>query len=397
MTLSRPYKSILTSGMILLIATAVGLTVASNYYALPLLHSITQDLNISVDRAGTIMTTAQFSYALGLLFIAPLGDKIERKRLIIALMLLTILGLLISGVSHSLTLLIIGTTITGLFSAVAQVLLPFAATLAQPSHKGKVVGILMSGMLLGILLGRTFAGAISTLTDWRMVYLIAAGFMTVITLLFVYLLPSYKSNNTIEYWPLIGSIFMLLLHNNTLRIRAITGSLSFALFCLFWTPLAFLLSHPPYEYSDFIIGLFGLAGTISALGSPIVGRLSDKGKGRWLIFIGLGLLLFSWLPISFALSSIIALIIGIMMINLAAQITHVSCLNAIYQGDPQMATRMNAGYMLCYFIGGMIGSLCSTYLFNHYGWLSITIAGTLLSLTAILIWVVYLRKNKISR
>ncbi|MWN32526.1 MULTISPECIES: MFS transporter [unclassified Gilliamella] len=395
MNLSQPHKPILSFGMMLLMAIAVGITVASNYYALPLLHSITEDLNISVDRAGSIMTTAQFSYALGLLFIAPLGDKIERKTLIIALMLLTIVGLLISGLSHSLTLLIVGTAITGLFSAVAQVLLPFAATLAKPSHKGKVVGVIMSGMLLGILLGRTFAGAISTLMDWRMVYLIAASCMVVITLLFIYLLPRYKSNNTIEYWPLIGSIFMLLLRNSSLRVFAIIGSLSFALFCLFWTPLTFLLSHPPYKYSDFIIGLFGLAGSVSALGSPIVGKLSDKGKGSWLILSGLGVLLFSWLPISFAPSSIIVLIIGIMLINLAAQITHVSCLNAIYQNDPHMATRMNVGYMLCYFIGGTVGSLCSTYLFNHYGWLAVAIAGALLSLIAIFIWIFYLIKNRV--
>jgi len=255
--------SLLSLWLTILMAMAVGISVASNYYAQPLLHSITQDLQISVENSGSIVTTAQFSYALGLLFIAPLGDKIERKTLIITLMLLTTAGLVVSALAYSKTILIIGTAISGIFSAVAQVLIPFSATLALPNQRGKVVGILMSGMLLGILLARTFAGAISTMADWRMVYWIAAVIMCFTTLLLYCSLPRYYHKNTINYWRLISSIFGLFYQERVLRIRALIGGIAFALFSLLWTPLAFLLSSDPYHYSDFIIGLFGLASTCS--------------------------------------------------------------------------------------------------------------------------------------
>ncbi|WP_392561247.1 MFS transporter [Orbus sturtevantii] len=389
--------TLLSFWLTILMAMAVGISVASNYYAQPLLHSITQDLQISVENSGSIVTTAQFSYALGLLFIAPLGDKIERKTLIIILMLLTTIGLVISAVAYSKTMLIVGTAISGIFSAVAQVLIPFSATLALPNQRGKVVGILMSGMLLGILLARTFAGAISTMADWRMVYWIAAAIMCFTTFLLCCSLPRYYHKNTTNYWQLISSIFGLFYQERVLRIRALIGGIAFALFSLLWTPLAFLLSSEPYHYSDFIIGLFGLAGAAGAMGSPIVGKLSDKGKGILVTSVGLALLLFSWLPLSLAQLSVMALVIGVIVIDFAVQVTHVSCMNAIYQhGGVENRTRMNAGYMLSYFTGGMLGSLSSTYLFAHYGWYAIVSAGCLLATFGILVWVYYL-KNKSSR
>lgn len=385
---------ILSLWLTVLMAMAVAISVASNYYAQPLLHSITQDLQLSMEGSGVIVTTAQFSYALGLLFIAPLGDKIERKKLIMILMLLTTLGLIISGLSYSKNMLLLGTAIAGLFSAVAQVLIPFAATLALPNQRGKVVGILMSGMLLGILLARTFAGSISSMADWRMVYLVAAAMMCIVSILLCISLPRYSNQNTIHYWTLIGSIFSLYHQERVLRIRSLIGGIAFALFSLLWTPLAFLLSTDPYHYSDVIIGLFGLAGAAGAMGSPIVGKLSDKGKGRLVTSIGLALLLVSWLPLSLAQLSIIALVVGVILIDLAVQVTHVSCMNAIYQGKPEIRTRMNAGYMLSYFTGGMLGSLSSTYLFAHYGWLAVVSAGCVLACLGIFIWLYYLKTDK---
>lgn len=369
-----------------LMAITVGVAVASNYYAQPLLSSITQDLNISIERSGSIVTVAQFSYALGLLFITPLGDKIERKRLIIILMLLTMVGLVICALSHSHTMLLIGTAIAGIFSAVAQVLIPFAVTLANPSHRGRVVGILMSGLLLRILLARVFAGTISSLADWRMVYWTAAVIILIITLLLYLALPRYTSQISIHYWQLITSTFILFKHEKILRQCSVLGAIAFALFSLLWTPLAFLLSDEPYYFPDFIIGLFGFAGVVGALGSPIVGRLSDKGKGKLVMTIGLLLLLFSWLPLSFSQMSIVALIAGIILIDLAVQVTHMSCLNAVYEGKAEVRSRMNAGYMFSYFLGGMIGSLCSTYLFAHYGWMAIVVIGVILACAGLAIW-----------
>ena len=379
----------LSNWLVFLMAFAIGVTIASNYYAQPLLHSITHDLNIAVEHAGSIIMAAQFSYAVGLLFITPLGDKFERKHLIIILMVLSTCGLIVSALSKNLWMLIIGTSMTGLFSTVAQVLIPFAATLAKPEHRGKIVGTLMSGMLLGILLGRAFAGAISTIADWHYVYWIATGIMVIVTLLLWSSLPTYRNTININYFQLLWSISSLYKQEPILRIRSLLAVISFALFSLLWTPLAFLLSNDPYHYSDFIIGLFGIAGAAGALGSPIVGKLSDKGKGWLATTIGLCLLLLSWLPLSFAQCSIIALILGIVILDFSVQVTHVSNMSAIYQIRPEARSRMNTGYMVCYFIGGMLGSVGSTYLFSHYGWIAIVVSGTILGLIGIICWLFY--------
>ncbi len=379
----------LSNWLVFLMAFAIGVTIASNYYAQPLLHSITHDLNIAVEHAGSIIMAAQFSYAVGLLFITPLGDKFERKHLIIILMVLSTCGLIVSALSKNLWMLIIGTSMTGLFSTVAQVLIPFAATLAKPEYRGKIVGTLMSGMLLGILLGRAFAGAISTIADWHYVYWIATGIMVIVTLLLSISLPTYRSTININYFQLLWSISSLYKQEPILRIRSLLAVISFALFSLLWTPLAFLLSNDPYHYSDFIIGLFGIAGAAGALGSPIVGKLSDKGKGWLATTIGLCLLLLSWLPLSFAQCSIIALILGVVILDFSVQVTHVSNMSAIYQIRPEARSRMNTGYMVCYFIGGMLGSVGSTYLFSHYGWIAIVVSGTILGLIGIICWLFY--------
>ncbi len=379
----------LSSWLVFLMAFAIGVTIASNYYAQPLLHSITHDLNIAVEHAGSIIMAAQFSYAVGLLFITPLGDKFERKHLIIILMVLSTSGLIVSALSKNLWMLIIGTSITGLFSTVAQVLIPFAATLSKPENRGKIVGTLMSGMLLGILLGRTFAGAISTIADWHYVYWIATSIMAIVTLLLWISLPTYRNTININYFQLLWSIGSLYKQEPILRIRSLLAVISFALFSLLWTPLAFLLSNDPYHYSDFIIGLFGIAGAAGALGSPIVGKLSDKGKGWLATTIGLGLLLLSWLPLSLAQYSIIALILGVVILDFSVQVTHVSNMSAIYQIRPEARSRMNTGYMVCYFIGGMLGSVGSTYLFSHYGWIAIVVSGIILGLMGLICWLFY--------
>ncbi|OCG01339.1 transporter [Gilliamella sp. wkB112] len=381
----------LSGWLVFLMAFAIGVTIASNYYAQPLLHSITADLHIAIEHAGSIIMTAQFSYAVGLLFITPLGDKVERKQLILILMVLTTCGLIVSALSQNLWMLIIGTAITGLFSAVAQVLIPFAATLAKPEHRGKIVGTLMSGMLLGILLGRSFAGAISSIADWHDVYWIATVIMSIVTLLLGLSLPSYRNKANINYWQLMFSIGSLYRQERTLRIRSVLAIISFAIFSLLWTPLAFLLSDPPYHYSDFIIGLFGFAGAAGAMGSPIVGRLSDKGKGVIATSIGLTLLLVSWLPLSLAHYSIIALVLGVILLDFAVQVTHVSNMNAIYQIRPEARSRMNTGYMVSYFIGGMLGSVTSTYLYSHYGWFAIIVSGIMLALIGIIAWSHYIK------
>ncbi|MEG0857962.1 MAG: MFS transporter [Pseudomonas sp.] len=385
----------LSRGLILLMATATGLAVASNYYAQPLLHSIAEHFGLTTASAGAIVIAAQLSYGAGLLLLAPLGDLFEQRRLIVSMIAISTLGLLISAFSPSLVWLLLGTTLTGLFSVVAQILVPMAAGLSDPGQRGRVVGTLMSGLLLGILLARTAAGFMAELGGWRSIYLLAAALMAVCAIALARALPERHQHAGLSYPALIGSVFRLFVDEPVLRLRSLLGLLSFSLFALFWTPLAFLLSAEPYQYSDAVIGLFGLAGAAGALSANWAGRLADRGKGSLGTTVGLLALLLSWIPLGFAQSSLVALLIGVLLLDLAVQLVHVSNQNAVIALRPEARNRLNAGYITCYFIGGALGSLLGTQLFQNYGWNGIVLAGLAIGSLALLVWALAERQRSL--
>ncbi|WP_278929949.1 MFS transporter [Pseudomonas qingdaonensis] len=381
-----PATTHLSRALILLMATATGLAVASNYYAQPLLHSIAQHFGLTTATAGSIVIAAQLSYGAGLLLLAPLGDLFEQRRLIVSMIAIATVGLLISAFAPSLMWLLIGTTLTGLFSVVAQVLVPMAAGLSDPSERGRVVGTLMSGLLLGILLARTAAGFMATLGDWRSIYLLAAALMALSAIALARALPERHQHAGLKYPALIGSVFRLFVDEPVLRLRSLLGLLSFCLFALFWTPLAFLLAAEPYHYSDAVIGLFGLAGAAGALAANWAGRLADRGKGSLGTTVGLLALVLAWVPLAFAQVSLAALLIGVLVLDLAVQLVHVSNQNAVIALRPEARNRLNAGYITCYFIGGALGSLLGTQLFQAHGWNGIVVAGLVIGGVALLVW-----------
>lgn len=379
--------------LILLMATATGLAVASNYYAQPLLHSIAENFDLSTTAAGTIVIAAQLSYGAGLLLLAPLGDLFEQRRLIVTMVLIATAGLVISACAPNLPWLIFGTALTGLFSVVAQILVPMAAALSAPEQRGRAVGTLMSGLLLGILLARTAAGLMAELGGWRSIYVLAAVLMAITALALYRALPQHHSHAGLKYPALIGSVFRLFAEEPVLRLRSLLGLLSFSLFALFWTPLAFLLSSEPYHYSDAVIGLFGLAGAAGALAANWAGRLADRGRGALGTTVGLAALMLSWVPLAFAQSSLAALLLGVLLLDLAVQLVHVSNQNAVIVLRPEARTRLNAGYITCYFIGGALGSLLGTQLFEGYGWNGIVVAGLAIGALALLVWMLAERKR----
>ena len=384
----------LSPALIVLMSVATGLAVASNYYAQPLLETIATNFSLSVNQAGFIVTAAQLGYAVGLMFLVPLGDMFERRGLIVGMTLLAAGGMLITAMSQNLTMMIIGTALTGLFSVVAQLLVPLAATLAAPEKRGKVVGIIMSGLLLGILLARTVAGALATLGGWRTIYWVASALMFIMALVLWRCLPRYKQHTGLNYGQLLGSIFALFIHTPVLRTRALLGALSFANFSVLWTSMAFLLAAPPFGYSEATIGLFGLVGAAGALMATKAGQLADKGKARVATSAGLVLLLLSWLPIAFGQHSIIALIIGIIVLDLAVQAVHVTNQSVMYRMMPEARNRLTAGYMTSYFIGGALGSLISAAAYQHAGWYGVSTAGLVLCLLNIVTWLVGKRSDQ---
>ncbi len=379
MTSTEQSTPTLTAPIILLMSVATGLAVASNYYAQPLLHTIGQQFSISNAAAGTIVTTAQLSYAVGLMLLVPLGDMFERRSLIVLMNLLSAGGLLISAFSTSIAMLIIGTALTGMLSVVAQILVPFAATLAAPHERGKAVGTVMSGLLLGILLARTAAGALADVGSWRTVYWVAAILMLCMSAVLWRVLPRYQSPTAMSYPQLLGSILRMFVEEPLFRARSLIGGLLFAAFSMLWTPLTFLLAGPPYEYSNTTIGLFGLAGAAGAYAANRFGRLADRGLGNLATRVGLLLLLGSWGLMAFGQVSVLALLAGILVQDLAIQGVHVTNTSSIYRLRPEARSRLTAGYVTCYFIGGASGSLVSSWLYAHFGWPAVVIAGAVLA------------------
>ncbi len=362
-----------------LMTIATGLAVATNYYAQPLLDTIASDFDVSYAAVGIIVTASQVGYGAGLLFLVPLGDKFEKRSLITFMMTMTAAGLLMAGFSTNLNMLLLGTAISALFSAVSQVMVPFAALMAPPDSKGRVIGLLMSGLLIGILSARTLSGALTGLGSWRTVYFVAAFILLILAATLWRTLPTHKQPNRVVYGQLIASVISLLIHNPVLRLRAFLGFLSFTLFSLFWTPLAFLLSQPRYGYSEAVIGLFGLAGVAGALAANLAGKWTDRGLNREATLLGLLLLLLSWIPLGFAQSSLMALIIGAIVLDFAVQLMHISNMGVVMKINPDMRNRLNAGYMTVYFTGGAIGSLIAAAVYQYFGWTGITVASLLVA------------------
>ncbi|MCM7568751.1 MFS transporter [Enterobacter asburiae] len=376
----------LSPALILLMSVATGLAVASNYYAQPLLDTIARAFNLSASSAGFIVTAAQLGYAAGLLFLVPLGDMFERRMLIVSMTLLAAGGMLITTSSQSLTMMIVGTALTGLFSVVAQILVPLAATLASPEKRGKVVGTIMSGLLLGILLARTVAGLLASLGGWRTVYWVASVLMVIMALALWRGLPKVKQENHLNYPQLLASVFSLFTQDKLLRTRALLGCFTFANFSILWTSMAFLLAAPPFNYSEGVIGLFGLAGAAGALGARPAGGLADKGKSHLTTSAGLVLLLLSWAAIWYGHVSVLALIVGILVLDLTVQGVHITNQTVIYRVKPEARNRLTAGYMTSYFIGGAAGSLISASAWQHAGWSGVCAIGAIVATLNLLVW-----------
>lgn len=376
----------LSPALIALMSVATGLAVASNYYAQPLLDTIARAFSLSVNQAGFIVTAAQLGYAAGLLLLVPLGDMFERRRLIVFMTLLAAGGMLITATSQTLPMMILGTALTGLFSVVAQILVPLAAHLAEPAKRGKVVGTIMSGLLLGILLARTVAGLLASLGGWRTVYWVASVLMVIMAVALWRGLPTVKQENHLNYPQLLGSVFSLFIKDSLLRTRAMLGCLTFANFSILWTSMAFLLASPPFNFSEGVIGLFGLAGAAGALGARPAGGFADKGKAHLTTTVGLVLLLLSWIATALGQYSVIALIIGILVLDLTVQGVHITNQTVIYRMMPEARNRLTAGYMTSYFIGGAAGSLISASAYQHAGWNGVCAAGAIMALLNLVVW-----------
>ncbi|MEG0185981.1 MAG: MFS transporter [Stenotrophomonas sp.] len=382
----------LSQAQVLLLAAATGLIVAGNYYAQPLLQILAQEFQISAEQAGWAVTVAQLAYAVGLMLIVPLGDRLERRRLIVVLFVLAAVGLAISATATHFMQLLVGTALSGLSAVAAQIIVAHAAGLAEPEQRGRVVGTIMAGLLLGILLARTASGVLTGLGSWHTIYWVACVSLLVLAVVLARLLPAHQPSATLSYPRLIGSVLVLLRDEPLLRQRSLLGALSFAAFSVFWTPLAFLLSGPAYGYSIATIGLFGLIGAAGALAASSGGKLSDRGHGRAVAVGGLLMMLLSWVVLAFSPVSLAALVVGVLLLDIAVQAVHINNQSVIYQLDESARSRITSAYMTCYFIGGASGSVLSTVAWARYGWLGVCVLGGMVSAIGQLVYFMPVRR-----
>lgn len=377
----------MTRYVTLLFAIACGMSVANIYFAQPLLDQLSYEFNMNYSVIGIVITVTQVFYALGLLLLVPLGDLLNQRRLIIGQMTISAAALVIVGTASSGAMLFAGLALVGLLAVVAQTIVAFAATMAAPAERGRVVGMVTSGIVIGILLARTFSGILKDLAGWRLVYLVSAALMLLMVCALYKVLPNAaRKVKTLSYAQLLKSVWMLFLQERLLRVRALLAMLIFTAFSILWTPLVLPLSSPPLSLSHSAIGAFGLVGVVGALAAAKAGKLADRGYGQRTTGIALFLLLLSWLPIGYTERSLFALVIGIILLDLAVQAVHVTNQSMIFALRPKARSRIVGGYMTFYSVGSAAGSITSTHIYAHFGWHGVCVLGASVSSIALIFW-----------
>jgi predicted MFS family arabinose efflux permease len=370
-----------------LLAVACGVSVANVYYAQPLLDRIGADLGIRTADLGFVTTVTQAGYLLGLLLIVPLGDLVNRRALIVAQSLAAAVGLVTVALSPGASVFFVASAIVGIASVVVQVIVAYAAALSTPAQRGRAVGVVTSGVVVGILLARTVSGLVADAFGWRAVFLVSAALMLGLAATLVRLLPrDTRVRTRMPYLRLITSVFALTAHERVFRVRSLIGLLMFGAFGTAWGSMALPLAASPWHLSSGQIGLFGIAGAAGALGAARAGRLADRGLAQWVSGTALVLFALSWAAIWATPRSLVLLVLGVVVLDLAGQALHVTNQHLIVEIDPAAGSRLIGGYMVYYSLGTGGGAIAATSLYGAAGWGAVSALGAGLSLLALLVW-----------
>ena len=381
--------------MIVLMAAACGLSAANLYYSQPLLADIAREFNSSIREIGFIPMFTQVGYALGMLLFVPLGDMVERRRLILFMLGAVACALSLTALALNLLWLIASSLLIGVTTIVPQLLVPFAAQMARPSERGRVVGSVMSGLLIGILLARTVSGFVGAQLGWRAMYWMAAALMILLTILLGSLLPRSEPTFKGSYKELMRSLVHLIRAQPVLREAAIIGSMLFAAFSAFWTTLVFLLEQPPFHYGSQAAGLFGLVGAAGALGASLAGQIVDRRSPQRILGLAILITIGSFVIFWLFGQSLWGLIVGVVLMDLGVQGGHVSNQTRIYSLASDAHNRLNTVYMVTYFVGGAAGSSLGAWSWSVAGWTGVCITG-LIFLTASLLFFLKARSSEVS-
>jgi predicted MFS family arabinose efflux permease len=364
----------LTQGKLLFMAFAAGLSVANLYYNQPLLNEIRQTFHGSFSAAGMVPMLTQIGYAVGMLFLVPLGDMVERKKLILLFTVLAALCCTVLAVAPSLELVVGTSLFLGLSTMTPQLLVPFAAHLAAPEKRGRVIGTMVSGILLGILLARTLSGFVGSAFGWRAMFGLAALMLSALTLLLWWLLPSTATHARSYEGPYLGllhSVWQIFRNQPILREVCLFGAMYFGAFSAFWVNLIFLLSKPYFHLgaqSAQVVGLYGLLGAIAALSGPLFGVWMDKADARKITGWMLLLTMFSFGVFALSSHSLWGLAVGVILMDIGVQCGHVANQSRIFKLLPQAQSRLQTAYMFFYFVGGATGSYLGSWAWSQFGW-----------------------------
>jgi predicted MFS family arabinose efflux permease len=349
-------------------AASTGVVVANIYYIQPLLAEIARTFALTTTQAGAIAMTSQLGTCLGMLLFVPMGDSHERRSLITWMLIGAIVALTLASVARTGLWLALACCGVGMMSSAVHVFVPFAAHLASPQERGRVVGTVFSGILLGVLLARTFSGFVGAHLGWRWVYAIAACMILGVCIAVQFRLPRSEPTAELPYLTLLKSTIHLVRQHPALRESALFGGAAFCCFSAFWTTLVFLLEQPPYHWGAQAAGLLGLVGAAGAAGAPIIGRLADKHGARYTIAFSLIILFVSYLLLGLTGRILAGLIFGVLLMDFGTQACHVSNQTRIYGLAADARSRLNMFYMVCYFAGGALGSILGAYAWKLHGW-----------------------------
>ncbi|WP_326565789.1 MFS transporter [Amycolatopsis rhabdoformis] len=384
-----PPRPGISTGFAVLLAVVCGIAVANIYYAQPLLEDIGRDLGVGPAGLGFVTTVTQVGYFAGLILLVPLGDLLNRRVLIPVGSVIAAVALLAVAVSPGPVLFFVASGVVGLATVVQQVIIAYSAVLAGPESRGRVLGIVTSGVVIGILLARTVAGLLADAFGWRSVFVVSAVLMLgVAVLLGLRLPPELPNRPTVSYRELITSIVRLTVRERVFRVRSLITLFMFAGFGALWGSMALPLSAEPWNLSTSAVGLFGLVGAAGAFGAARAGALADRGRAQWVTGITLVLFAVSWLPIAWLPKSLIPLIIGIIVIDFAGQAIHVTNQHLIVGLDPNASSRLIGSNMAYYSVGFGGGAVAATTVYSAWGWGAVCVLGAGFSVVALLVWAV---------
>lgn len=384
----KPQPQVMTPGLTFLFAVAGGAAVGNLYWAQPLLDFIALELHASTATAGLLVTATQVGYALGILLFVPLGDVLNRRKLIPVMLLISAVTLLLCALAPTFGLLLAAISLLGVTTVAGQLLTPLAGDLADDTRRGQVVGTVTSGILTGILVSRTISGLVAQFAGWRTIFVAASALAVLSAFLLYRAIPELEPKTRLPYPKLIASVFGVVRRERVVRWTLVLSATGFATFTMFWTSLTFLLSSPPFGYPVSVIGLFGLAGLVGAVAAQRAGRLHDRGWSLPATGLLWMLVLLSFGVAEFAGRSVVMVLVVVVLIDAGIQGLNILNQMRMFAVSHEARSRLNTAYVTGNFVGGAIGSAAASALWAVGEWHAVSLAGMAMSVVALAIWAV---------